>query len=291
MCYSKRAEKQNALGPDWRFCEGKTSTGACLTLSAPYLGAFMSEIANCDVAFIVDSTGSMGTLIASAQRDMVSMVTSLSKESSINTRFAVVEYRDHAGPRQSSSFVTREYDFTDKPEKAQLYINRLRADEGGDTPEAVFDGLASAADKLSWDKHARRIGILLGDAAYHGYGGSGDIFPKGCPCGDTVESSTAKLENKNVTLYTIGLTYGLQPYFGPLAAYTGGLFVQSDAVKAFQAIQVLLKKEFSNIAFDTQVLNAWAKTNDFDEIATSLKVSRELVAESVCRLNSRNLLD
>jgi hypothetical protein len=55
----------------------------------------VSEVNHFDLAFIVDTTGSMGGLIQAAQRRMVAMVNVLAKAGDANVRLAVVEYRDH----------------------------------------------------------------------------------------------------------------------------------------------------------------------------------------------------
>jgi hypothetical protein len=48
-----------------------------------------------DLAFVVDTTGSMGALIATAQRQMIEMINTLTRTAAVDMRLAVVEYRDH----------------------------------------------------------------------------------------------------------------------------------------------------------------------------------------------------
>src|SRR5262245_6493613 len=91
-----------------------------------------------DVAFVIDTTGSMGSLIDSARRHVVAMLRRLTGDPAapVDLRTAVVEYRDH--PPQDTSFVTREYGFTSELAKVQKVIASLTPDGGGDIPEAVL---------------------------------------------------------------------------------------------------------------------------------------------------------
>ena len=67
----------------------------------------------------------------------------------------------------------------------------MKPSEGGDTPEAVADGLFDARTKLSWERDAYKVLLLVGDAPPHGkkYNSIGDdYFPDGCPSGhDPIE--------------------------------------------------------------------------------------------------------
>src|SRR5688572_27568399 len=103
-----------------------------------------------DLAFVVDTTGSMGAFIDAARRHMVGALQALTStaERPVNLRVAVVEYRDH--PPQDTTFVARAHGFDADFRRVQKIIDRLSADGGGDAPEAVFDGLRAACDELAW---------------------------------------------------------------------------------------------------------------------------------------------
>ncbi|HEU5370741.1 MAG TPA: VWA domain-containing protein, partial [Ktedonobacterales bacterium] len=116
----------------------------------------MAEINALDLAFIVDTTGSMGGLIRAAQQQMITMINALAHATEVDMRLGVVEYRDH--PPQDT-LVFRAHDFTSDLDQAQKSINQLKAEGGGDTPESVLDGVLAACQKLSWHPHARRIAV------------------------------------------------------------------------------------------------------------------------------------
>ena len=63
------------------------------------------EVSALDLAFVVDTTGSMTGLIASAQQRMIAMIDALLRADEVSLRLGIVEYRDH--PPQDTSFVSK----------------------------------------------------------------------------------------------------------------------------------------------------------------------------------------
>jgi Mg-chelatase subunit ChlD len=253
----------------------------------------MAEINELDLAFIVDTTGSMGGLIQSAQQQMISMMRELLKAAEVDMRLGVVEYRDH--PPQDK-LVVRAYPFTDNLDKAQKAINGLKADGGGDGPESVFDGIITACRELKWREHARRIAVLVGDAPPHGVGAGGDGFKDGCPCGETIDSVTRTAEEARVTLYAMGLTRDkvMIDSFTLLSQMTGGEFFEagkgSDAIERLKAI---LASEFGNLEYDRHVLDLYEANPEasIDDLAAHLQSSRPAVSAALSRLGTRGLLN
>lgn len=143
-----------------------------------------------DVAFVVDTTGSMKDDIRAVKDSLSEIVNSITaRTKDLEIRFGVVSYRDH--PPQDKSYVTKVFDFADNVKRVKKIIADLRPSEGGDTPEAVADGLHDARTKLSWEKDSYKVVLLVGDAPPHGkkYNSIGDdYFPDGCPDGhDPIE--------------------------------------------------------------------------------------------------------
>lgn len=244
-----------------------------------------------DLAFVVDTTGSMGGLIQAAQRQMISLLGELTRAANINLCLGVVEYRDH--PPQDT-LIYKVYPFTEDLEKAQKTIESLTANGGGDAPEAVFDGIVAACHELIWGKYSRRLLVLVGDAPPHGVGASGDSFSGGCPCGETIESVTRLAEEKRITIHALGLTPGVNESFGEISKLTGGHFYSSQNVeKAIEDIASLLKAEFADLELDRQVLKAWSKQPEIsiDELAEQLQCTRHVVSASLVRLLSRDLIE
>lgn len=249
-----------------------------------------------DLGFVVDTTGSMGSFIDAARTQMIAVINSLRDDMAtpINLHVGVVEYRDH--PPQEKSFVFRVHALIQASKKIQGVLNNLKPNGGGDAPEAVLDGLNAASEQLAWREHSHRIAILVGDAPPHGhfeYGKRGDNFPDGCPKGHTFDSITAQLEEKNIVLYSLGLTTAVNNSFTRLAHFTGGeYFPVKHGNDAISAIKGVLENEFKHLHFDQQVL-ATCKTIgewNIDTLCDTLQCPRGRVSASVNRLGKRHLL-
>ncbi len=243
-----------------------------------------------DLAFIVDTTGSMGGLIAAAQNQMIALLEELTQAAQIDLRLGIVEYRDH--PPQDK-MVYRTHAFTSQLQQAQQTIRELTAQGGGDAPEAVLDGVVAACRELRWRKHARRLAVLVGDAPPHGVGAGGDSFANGCPCGETIESITCLAENTQVTIHALGLTAAATTSFTAISSLTGGkFFAATQANEAIQHLSTLLRSEFGHLELDRRVLAAWRENPDIsiDELAEQLASSRHEVSTSLVRLFSRDLI-
>lgn len=112
-----------------------------------------------DVAFVIDTTGSMGDEIDSAKAaaiDIADKIFGLSDTS----RVALVQYRDHGDP-----FVANvETNFTRDSTVFSNEVSALFASGGGDFPEAVLSGVMTALNELSWADGALKVIVLMGDA-------------------------------------------------------------------------------------------------------------------------------
>jgi hypothetical protein len=254
----------------------------------------VDEVSALDLAFVVDTTGSMTGLIASARQRMIAMIEALLRADEVSLRLGIVEYRDHP-PQDPLPF--RAYDFTADLDAARATLNGLKAEGGGDGPESVLDGVLAAVRELAWRPHARRLAVLVGDSPPHGVGARGDGFPQGCPCGETIASVTAAAEEARVTFYALGLTNGVESSFGALSNLTGGEFFAiwhggSAGQDAIESLQAILVEEFGNLAFDRTVLAARRERPDesLDELATRLASNRPAVSSAVSRLGARGLL-
>jgi hypothetical protein len=250
----------------------------------------MKDLNAFDLAFTVDTTGSMGHLIQAAQRQMIAMIDEITRAATVSLRLGVVEYRDH--PPQDQ-LVFRVHPFTDNLRQAQATINGLKADGGGDTPESVLDGVLATCRDLEWRPHARRIAVLIGDAPPHGYGGRDDGFPHGCPCGESIASVTAAAEEARVTFYALGLTNLVTDSFGCLSRYTGGEFFAAErGDTAIERIKAILTAEFGHLEFDRRLLDAWNadRAVGMDTLAERLTSSRPAVSAAISRLGARGLL-
>lgn len=179
-----------------------------------------------DLAFVMDCTGSMGSYIQNATQSIRQIVEEIVSMEKSDVRLALVEYRDH--PPQDASFVTRSHDFTESIKEMKNWLEGCSAQGGGDTPEAVADGLHDAL-KLSWREKSTKICVLISDAPPHGLDvNCGDSFPNGCPAGIDPIEVVDKMAVKGITLYSVGCEPSLLPFkefFSAMAFKTGGQYV------------------------------------------------------------------
>jgi hypothetical protein len=118
-----------------------------------------------EVAFVLDTTGSMGGLIESAKRKIWSIATAIvDANPDAEIRMGLVAYRDIG-----DEYVTKTYSLTTDIQDLYANLLELRARGGGDWPESVNEALHVGVTKLSWTQGSEicRIMFLVGDAPPH----------------------------------------------------------------------------------------------------------------------------
>jgi len=95
-------------------------------------------------------------------RSVVAKVSSGQPKPSV--RVGLVAYRD-----KGDQYVTKVFPFSDNIDSVVRDISALRAEGGGDGPEAVDSGLHAALNELHWDgdKRTAKVLFLIGDAPPH----------------------------------------------------------------------------------------------------------------------------
>ncbi|MDB5515074.1 MAG: von Willebrand factor, type [Tardiphaga sp.] len=145
-----------------------TQRALALALATLPFAAHLSEATarpTVEVAFVLDTTGSMGGLIEGAKRKIWSIATSiLDSNPDAEIRMGLVAYRDIG-----DDYVTRTFDLTTDIQDLYANLLELKARGGGDWPESVNEALDVAVNKLRWNPggDARRIVFLVGDAPPH----------------------------------------------------------------------------------------------------------------------------
>ncbi|MGI8551588.1 MAG: vWA domain-containing protein [Dehalococcoidia bacterium] len=261
-----------------------------------------------DVAFVVDTTGSMGPFIEAARDNIRRVAEEVADLGDLDLHFAVVEYRDH--PPQELSFVTRVYPFDDG-DALQAVLNGLQPEGGGDAPEAVLDGLVAAAN-LAWRANADRLCFLVGDAPPHGYGqrvsppsgrrssrdssSDDDAWPEGCPCRATPNGVVELLRGHNIRLHAISLTADSSQVaaFRELAEGAGGSLTEapSDPLYAATSTGEALDRTSALVRASRSYLAAAAETgsSDSERIATHLGWTEEMTEGTAAYLRERGIM-
>jgi hypothetical protein len=121
-----------------------------------------------EIAFVIDTTGSMGGLIDSAKKkiwSIVNQIVTAKPQPEIHVGF--VAYRD-----KGDSYITETHDLTSDLDKSFATLSKFEAQGGGDLPEHVNAGLHDAVTKLSWGKNGSgalnyQVIFLVGDCPPH----------------------------------------------------------------------------------------------------------------------------
>ena len=116
-----------------------------------------------DVAFVIDTTGSMGGSIDQVKTDAASIASSIASLSR-SSRFALVDYQDHPDEYSTDDYPARlQLPFTHDLDSFSVAVQGLTLGSGGDIPESVHSGNMAALD-LDWRPGVRKIAIVIGDA-------------------------------------------------------------------------------------------------------------------------------
>jgi hypothetical protein len=115
-----------------------------------------------DVAFVIDTTGSMSDDIDSVKTFATSFADQMSS-SGADFRLGLVEFKD----AEVDSFGAQgDLPFTNDAAAFQTAVNNLYADGGGDDPEYDLSGIHTAITGLSWRYGAKKTIIVMTDAPY-----------------------------------------------------------------------------------------------------------------------------
>lgn len=122
--------------------------------------------ARVEVVFCIDTTGSMGGLIAGAQAKIWSIVNGIvSGKPTPQIKVGLVAYRD-----KGDAYVTQVTDLTSDLDSVHQKLFGFKAEGGGDAPEHVNQALDDAVNKISWSPKSEKVYrtiFLVGDAPPH----------------------------------------------------------------------------------------------------------------------------
>lgn len=180
-----------------------------------------------DICFCIDATGSMSGIINNVKQCIVQVSSCLSATTGMNSRYALVVYRDYC----DGGMRHQVWDFTDSSTLAS-YLQSVVATGGGDDPEDCFGGLRKAINNVNWSSPSKVI-IWMGDYPQHGSnynGGSGDNYPNGDPEGVTSTILFGELQKNKIILVFCKLTNYTDAMINTLkqevTPYGEGLFLQ-----------------------------------------------------------------
>lgn len=135
-----------------------------LTLATAPAVATNDTTPRVEVAFVLDTTGSMGGLIEGAKRRIWSIARRIGEgRPRPDLRLGLVAYRD-----RGDAYVTQVHDLTGDMDAVYRALMSLQADGGGDGPEHVSAALEGAVHRVSWSQgRGLKVIFLVGDAPPH----------------------------------------------------------------------------------------------------------------------------
>lgn len=139
-----------------------------LLSSITFSHAVTSTNKKVDLAFVIDSTGSMAGHIASV-KDNITTFAQYLNDKGITLRIGVVEYRDITCDGMGSTIVHNvDHSVWQSTSEFKNTLAGIGANGGGDIPETAFDGLGYLTDNktILWSSDAYKFAVLLTDASY-----------------------------------------------------------------------------------------------------------------------------
>lgn len=136
--------------------EKQLETGATISFD---ISADRQKVDELDLLLTLDATGSMTDEMAYLQTELLSILDRVSRANDgVDIQAGLIVYRDIG-----DEYVTRTFDFTDKPEDFYTNLMAQSADGGGDRPEAMQIALQEGLD-FSWREDAVKVNLLVADA-------------------------------------------------------------------------------------------------------------------------------
>ncbi|MGY8767779.1 MAG: vWA domain-containing protein [Pirellulales bacterium] len=136
------------------------------------------KVPQVEVCFVLDTTGSMASLIQGAKDKIWSIANELaSAKPTPNIKFGLVAYRD-----RKDDFVTKSFNLTDDIDTLYEHLMSFQAKGGGDSPESVNQALHDAVTEMSWSENKRvlKLVFLVGDAPPHMDYPNDILYPEVC---------------------------------------------------------------------------------------------------------------
>lgn len=185
-----------------------------------------------DLVFVQDCTGSQGSYISSATKNIEEICNHIYESGRLQSRedlrIGLVAYRDH--PPQDHTYITKNFGFSSDISEVHKHLSSLYASGGGDGPEAVTAALAEAV-AMDWRQTASKMVVLIADAPPHGIGEYGDGFDEGSPDGNDPLQLARLMASRGITLFFVACEPALSGYsfatdfFQAMTNITSGLML------------------------------------------------------------------
>ena len=197
-----------------------------------------TKVKTLEMVFVLDTTGSMGGLIAGAKQKIWSIVNGvMSGKDKANVKIGLVAYRD-----KGDAYVTKVLPITQDLDKVYSTLMSYQAQGGGDTPENVRRALADGVNKAGWSKKGKNVSqivFLVGDAPPHtDYVQEPDVL---------VTTAKAVSQNMIVNTIQVGNLRGTKEVWQQIARRGEGKYFAIAQDGGVQAISTPFDKKLSEL--------------------------------------------
>ncbi|KNZ81578.1 Mitochondrial Rho GTPase 1 [Termitomyces sp. J132] len=166
-----------------------------------------------DLVFIQDCTGSQGSYITSATKNIEQICAHIFESGKLQSpedlRIGLVAFRDH--PPQDHTYIVKNFGFSSDISQVKNDLSSLYASGGGDGPEAVTAAMAEALG-MDWRPNASKMIVLIADAPPHGIGEYGDGFDDGSPDGFDPLQLARQMASRGIPLFFVACEPALSGY-------------------------------------------------------------------------------
>jgi hypothetical protein len=116
-----------------------------------------------EIIFSFDTTGSMGSAIGEAKKNILEITTRLFDAVS-NLRIGLIAHGDYCDPKPK---IFQVQPLSSKKDEIISWVNSVQNGQGGDTPENYEQVLEFAAHHADWTPGSHRVLVVIGDAYPH----------------------------------------------------------------------------------------------------------------------------
>ena len=239
-----------------------------------------------EVVFVLDTTGSMGGLIAAAKEKIWSIASSMaSAQNAPEIKIGLVAYRD-----RGDDYVTQTIDLSSDLDSMYAKLMDFQAAGGGDGPESVNQALDDAVNKLSWSQNPNtyKVIFLVGDAPPHMDYQDDVKYP--------LTLALAKQKGIIVNAIQCGQDGSTTANWQQVASLGQGNFFQVEQSGNAVAIASPYDKKLAELSSkldQTRLFygNAAEKAKQADKIAATEKLHKQASSESQARRATFNATD
>ncbi len=159
-----RSVKRDWKRADWpeAYTEDEQERGDGATMSGAFVArAFDLYRTGLEVMLVVDSTGSMQSTIDATRAALLDLAAVLHGVAP-KLKIGLVHYKDYGDITDGAKLLEK---LSKKPAKIEKALEKLRAEGGGDQPEAVEAGLYVALQEdCGWSRAASKLIVIISDA-------------------------------------------------------------------------------------------------------------------------------